>query len=104
MTAREAAGQPDPEGEAPVSPEEQRVLDAYLKGFDAGYRKGLRSAARARAVPPKAFGPIRAPAVCDLFPVMAASEPDRLVTLFALCRAEHQANRRDGAPLGEIAP
>jgi hypothetical protein len=82
-------------------PEAQRVSDAYLRGFDAGYRAGLRRGSRDKPPPPKAFGPIRAPAVCDLFPVMAAAEPDRLVTLFALCRAAHQANRRNGAPLGE---
>ena len=79
---------------------EDRDVDAYFEAFEAGYRKGLRDGARAGGVPPKAFGPIRAPAVCDLFPVMAAAEPDRLVTLFALCRVEHQANRRNGAPLG----
>ena len=76
-------------------------VDAYFEAFEAGYRKGLRDGARAKGVPPKQFGPIRAPAVCDLFPEMAKAEPDRLVTLFALCRVEHQANRRNGAPLGE---
>ena len=95
MTLREEDLAPDP------TPEEQRLLDAYLKGFDAGYRKGMRRGRRAGGPPPKAFGPIRAPEVCDLFPEMAKTEPDRLVTLFALCRVEHQANRRNGAPLGE---
>ena len=85
----------------PTPEEQQRVSDAYLRGFDAGYRAGLRRGARATQPPPKAFGPIRAPAVCDLFPDMAKTEPDRLVTLFALCRATHQVNRRNGAPLGE---
>jgi len=82
-------------------PEAKRLSDAYLRGFDAGWRARGRRVARAEAVPPKQFGPIRAPAVCDLFPDMAKTEPDRLVTLFALCRVEHQANRRNGAPLGE---
>jgi hypothetical protein len=96
--------EPPPAPAPQPTPEEVSALAAYFAGFDAGYAKGLRAGARAGGVPPKAFGPIRAPAACDLFPVMAATEPDRLVTLFALCRVEHQANRRNGAPLGELAP
>lgn len=107
--APEPPEQPGPEDEAELSPEErarleQARIEGYLEGFDDGWQKGLRRGAASRDVPPKGFGPIRGPTTRDLFPVMAAEEPDRLVTLFALCRVEHQQNRRNGAPLGEIAP
>ena len=51
----------NPEDETPFSPQDQREVDAYLAGYDAGERAGVRRRRQADAADDRVFGPDRLP-------------------------------------------